>query len=68
VSAVYAALLRQAGVDTIPVVRIYVTALGMIRALANDEESLSAQDKLTEIRAVLAGLTRVQEDLDAAES
>jgi hypothetical protein len=66
VSAEYAALIRRWGTDEIPVSRIYVTALTLIRALVRGE-GLTPDARLDEIRSVIDGLERVQEELDARE-
>jgi hypothetical protein len=66
-NAEYAAILRSSGTDVLPVVRIYVTALTLIRQLLR-LEGLAAQDKLDEISLVFSGLERVQEDLDRADT
>jgi hypothetical protein len=65
--AEYAAILRIGGTDVLPVVRIYVTALTLIRQVLH-LDALSPQDQVSEIALIFSGLERVQEDLDAAES
>lgn len=67
VNGEYAALLRAGGVDALPVVRIYVTALTLIRQLVR-QPGLSDEQKLAEIGLVFSALERVQEDLDRAET
>lgn len=65
-SAEYAALIRAEGVDTVPICRIYLTALTFIRSLLRDE-GLDPEARLAEVSDVLIGLKRVQEELDLEE-
>jgi hypothetical protein len=63
----YAAILRTNGLDTVPVVRIYMTALTLIRQLLR-LDGLTPEQKLDEIGLVFSGLERVQEGLDRDEA